>query len=95
MPDRDEVIKAIEACMDQYHPAYCHECYLDGRGHRMTCREKLMRDALTLLKEQDKIEEQLIEAFNTIRNAYNIPANREKILLNYLLKIERTVKRDG
>ena len=53
MPDRDEVIKAIEACMDQNHPAYCNECYLDGFRSETTCREKLMRDALALLRVQE------------------------------------------
>ena len=55
MPDRDEVIKAIEACMDQFHPAYCNECYLDGYRSGITCREKLMGDALALLREHDVI----------------------------------------
>lgn len=45
-----------------------------------------LHEAVELLKEQDKIKEQFIEAFNTIRDAYNKPLNREKILLNYLLR---------
>ena len=53
MPDKDVVIKAIEACMDQFHPAYCNECYLDGFRSEITCREKLMRDAVALLREQE------------------------------------------
>lgn len=56
MPDRKQVIKAIEACMDQNHPAYCNECYLDGPGFGIVCREKLMRDALALLREQEPVE---------------------------------------
>ena len=40
-------------------------------------------EIVKLLKEQ---KEQFIEAFNTIRDAYNAPANREKILLNYLAR---------
>ena len=56
MPDRDEVIKAIEACMDQNHPAYCNECYLDGPGFGIACRGKLMRDALAILREQEPQE---------------------------------------
>lgn len=43
-------------------------------------------DLLRIRIEQDKIKKQFIEAFNTIRDAYNIPASREKILLNYLLR---------
>jgi len=43
-------------------------------------------DACALLKEQKEVKEQFIEAFNTIRDAYNAPANREKILLNYLAR---------
>lgn len=38
------------------------------------------------LKEQKEINKQFIDAFNTIRDAYNTPANREKILLNYLMR---------
>jgi len=45
-----------------------------------------INDALALLKEQEKIKEHFIEAFNTIRDAYNASANREKILLNYLAR---------
>ena len=43
-------------------------------------------EAKELLKEQDEIKEQFIEAFNTIRDAYNAPTTREKILLNYLAR---------
>ena len=56
MPDREKVIKAIEACMYQNHPACCNECYLDGPGFGIVCREKLMRDALILLLEQGSCE---------------------------------------
>lgn len=38
------------------------------------------------IKAQKDIKEQFMEAFNTIRDAYNTPANREKILLDYLAK---------
>lgn len=43
-------------------------------------------DALAMMEEQEEIEGRYIEAFNTIRDAYNAPANREKILLNYLAR---------
>lgn len=51
--------------------------------HEMFVTTDIMQEILTMLKDQ---EEQFIDAFNTIRDAYNIPANREKILLNYLLR---------
>lgn len=51
--------------------------------HEMFVTTDVMQEILAMLKEQ---EEQFIDAFNTIRDAYNIPANREKILLNYLLR---------
>ena len=47
---------------------------------------ELLSDVIALLKEQEEIKEQFIEAFNTIRDAYNAPTNREKILLNYLMR---------
>ena len=51
--------------------------------HEMFVTTDVMQEILAMLKEQEK---QFIDAFNTIRDAYNIPANREKILLNYLLR---------
>ena len=51
--------------------------------HDMFVTTDVMQEILAMLKDQ---EEQFIDAFNTIRDAYNIPANREKILLNYLLR---------
>ena len=51
--------------------------------HEMFVTTDVMQEILAMLKDQ---EEQFIDAFNTIRDAYNIPANREKILLNYLLR---------
>ena len=51
--------------------------------HEMFVTTDIMQEILAMLKGQ---KEQFIDAFNTIRDAYNIPANREKILLNYLLR---------
>ena len=51
--------------------------------HEMFVTTDVMQEILAMLKDQEK---QFIDAFNTIRDAYNIPANREKILLNYLLR---------
>jgi len=51
--------------------------------HEMFVTTDVMQEILAMLKDQEK---QFINAFNTIRDAYNIPANREKILLNYLLR---------
>ena len=51
--------------------------------HEMFVTTDVMQEILAMLKGQ---EEQFIDAFNTIRDAYNTPANREKILLNYLLR---------
>lgn len=76
-------------------PDYCYECPChDGeRGHCQADKERRYseyRPYWCPLKEihdnQEEIKKQFIEAFNTIRDAYNIPANREKILMNYLLR---------
>lgn len=50
MPDREKVIKGLEACLDE---ADCTKCYKDGPGFGYACRESLMRDALVTLKEQE------------------------------------------
>ena len=85
MPDREKVIMALELhragkCQDtnrQLCPYW--ERYDD-------CYKQMADDILSLLKEQKEVKEQFIEAFNTIRDAYNAPENREKILLNYLAR---------
>lgn len=48
MPDREKVIKAIEICYTLGHN--CTECPLFSEDD---CNDKLMRDALSLLKEQE------------------------------------------
>jgi hypothetical protein len=96
MPDKEKVIKGLDICINTIRTSCPRGCpYYEQCTGIDNVFKPILRDALALLKEQNKIEEQLIEAFNTIRNAYNAPANREKLLLNYLLRIERTVKWDG
>ena len=55
MPDRDEIIKALECCTDRQYRADCYGCYQKGPGFGLVCRDNLMRDALALLKEQDAL----------------------------------------
>ena len=76
MVDREKVVAGLMMLVDRKNDDTC-----EG----LKCC-KIAEDTLALLKENDKIKEQFIEAFNTIRDAYNIPANREKILLNYLMR---------
>ena len=85
MADIEKVVKGLEMCIaDEYCNGCPYEvqCYSPGQEYA----ESMMREALELLKEQEKIKEQFIEAFNTIRYAYNMPVSREEILLNYLLR---------
>ena len=54
MPDRDEVIEAFEICYVAGHN--CTECrYFSEDG----CNDKLMQDALALLREHDTVEHAL------------------------------------
>lgn len=94
MPDRDEVIKAIEACMNQNHPAYCNECYLDGPGFGIACREKLMRDTLALLREQEPVAPRYKDPDHAYCGACGcrIPL---KIKARYCHKCGRAVKWNG
>ena len=76
MNDKKNVIEGLEAIVfTLYRPDFDLK---PGEDH--------IHDAIILLKEQEEIKEQFIEAFKTIRDAYNTPSNREKILLNYLLR---------
>ena len=85
MINRRDVIKGLEICINRIPGEYsCAKCHYETYGN--DCEIRLTKDALAILKEQEEIKEQFIEAFNTIRDAYNTPANREKILLNYLLR---------
>ena len=82
--DREKVIEGLrrisEWLFHQYQIVYV------GKAINYYDAYKTVDEALELLKGQEEIKEQFIEAFNTIRDAYNTPANREKILLNYLLR---------
>ena len=90
MIDMEKVIKGLECCtkavkdIEELKDPICTPCPY-SKGHKFCC-DDLKMDALELLKEQKEIKEQFIEAFNTIRDAYDAPANREKILLNYLAR---------
>ena len=53
MTDREKVIKAIEICYFGNHS--CTECEL---FYVEDCNDKLMRDALVLLKEQEPVHVQ-------------------------------------
>jgi len=82
MADREKVIKGLEICIPLDEGENCPtECPY----YRDNCvgYSQLMREALGLLKEQDK---QFVEAFNTIKDAYKMPVSREEILRNYLLR---------
>ena len=81
MPDREKVIKGLEVCFDSSKE--CNGCPYITTPY---CRTTLRNEVNAMLKEQEEIKERFIEAFNTIRDAYNAPANREKILLNYLAR---------
>lgn len=85
MTDREKVVKGLKCCCGT---GRCfHGCpYHEVSQNIWDCTSQLALEALDLLKDQEEIKEQFIEAFNTIRDAYNTPANREKILLNYLLR---------
>ena len=65
MDKREKVITGIEACMNHDHPEHCNECYLDGPGFGIVCREMLMHDALALLKEQEAVEPRLDDAWTS------------------------------
>ena len=53
MTDREKVIKAIEICYSGKHS--CTECEL---FYVEDCNDKLMRDVLELLKEQEPVNPQ-------------------------------------
>lgn len=76
MADREKVIKEFADYVHYFKPY----CIGDIEDHEM------LKDVLELLKEQEEIEGRYIEAFNTIRDAYNAQPNREKILHDYLAR---------
>lgn len=51
--DRGKIIKAYEECLCNNNHDFCSECYQDGPGFGIVCRNNVCRDALALLKEQE------------------------------------------
>ena len=51
MPDRDQVIYDIERCVCHV-PDACRDCSHFGSGDALDCMERLLKDAMELLKEQ-------------------------------------------
>ena len=47
--DREKVIKAFEECICKGHK-YCAECYQEGPGFGIICRNSVCFDALALLR---------------------------------------------
>ena len=59
MTDREKVIKAIDICLGH---GKCHDCHysMTEKGYTaINCRECMMRDALSLLKDQEPVEPEL------------------------------------
>ena len=56
MTDREKIIKAIEICYTVGHN--CTECPLFNEDD---CNDRLMRDALALLREQEPVEPKVSE----------------------------------
>ena len=54
--DREKVIKAYEECLCNNNHDFCSECYQDGPGFGIVCRNNVCRDALVLLKEQSAVK---------------------------------------
>lgn len=52
MPDRGKIIKGLECCANGGQDL-CKECYQEGPGFGIACRQDLMRDAAQLLKAQE------------------------------------------
>ena len=72
MPDREKVTYDIERCICRV-PDACRDCshYQDDR---LDCMEKLLADALALLKEQEAVEPILVrEGWNKHHNNYVCP----------------------
>ena len=58
MPDREKVIQSLEQCTDATgHRSDCYGCIHRQDGPGLLCREQLMRDALDLLREQAREED--------------------------------------
>lgn len=71
MSDREKVINALQCCLDD-RQADCAACYQQGPGFGIVCRENLMRDALELLKEDERelnsLGKSLCDATKLLRN---------------------------
>ena len=52
MPDRDQVIYDIERCICHV-PDACRDCSHFANSDALDCMERLLKDALELLKEQE------------------------------------------
>ena len=55
MPDRDKVIYDIERCICHV-PDACRDCSHFESGNVLDCMERLLKDALELLKEHDSVD---------------------------------------
>jgi hypothetical protein len=73
MADREKVIYDIERCICHV-PDACRDCSHYQDDPELDCMEKLLADALALLKEQDAVEPTLIrEGRNKNYNDYVCP----------------------
>ena len=71
MPDREKVIECLKACaVDRYKAEYCLACPYDFCGHDEdtgVCVDRLMADALALLKEQEPVKpDEMVDDFYLI-----------------------------
>lgn len=55
MTDREKVIYSIERCVSHV-PDACRDCSYDNYGEYNACVDKMLRDALELLKEQEPVK---------------------------------------
>lgn len=53
MIDRENVIKGLTACTDSTPAEDCRKCPYQGKEY---CTDSVMRDALTLLEEQEPVK---------------------------------------
>lgn len=60
MPDREKIIYDIERCICHV-PDACRDCSHYKHGEYLDCMEELLKDALSLLKEQKPEEEKIPE----------------------------------
>jgi hypothetical protein len=77
MPDREKVIKAIDICLGHGKCHDCHYSVAEAGYTAINCRECMMRDALSLLKEQEKEIENLKEIIK--KADYTLEIVKDKI----------------